>query len=214
MHLEQNGADRNHKNCEIDKELHRPVLIVSVSERGNHQPGSGAETVQAGRIIGTKFLCLLRAQPARAIARLICAIRRTERMRIGRRTRVHVAADRRLRRVGRFAGCSLSCGAGRCRRIDAPWRGQVGRNNRRADGRRRRRRRRDRQRRNRRCRCGHTRRGGCTQARFRISHRRHWCRQPIEPQQHAAKSNRRHGAVGYKSHRFALGTKDNTQEAP
>ena len=157
------------------------------------------------------------AQPTRTIARLICAISGTERMRIGRRTRVHVAADRRLRRVGRFAGCSLSCGAGRCRRIDAPWRGQVGRNNRRADGRRRRRRRRrrrDRQRRNRRCRCGHTRRGGCTQARFRISHRRHWCRQPIEPQQHAAKSNRRHGAVGYKSHRFALGTKDNTQEAP
>ena len=159
----------------------------------------------------------LGAQPPRTIVRLICAIRGTERMGIGRRTGVHVAADGRLRCVGRLTGRSLSCGARRCRRIDAPWCGEVGRNNRCADGHfrhRRRRCRRDRQRRNRRCRCGHTRRGGCTQARFRISHRRHWCRQPIEPQQYAAKSNRRHGAVGYKSHRFALGTKDTTQEAP
>jgi hypothetical protein len=33
MYFKQNGADRNHKNCEVDKELHRSArLIASVSQ--------------------------------------------------------------------------------------------------------------------------------------------------------------------------------------
>jgi hypothetical protein len=71
MYFEQNGADRNHENSEIDKELHHPAhLIGSVSERGNHQAGSGLKV--AKRLESP--VSLFCAQPARPIGGLVCAI--------------------------------------------------------------------------------------------------------------------------------------------
>jgi hypothetical protein len=52
MHFKQHGADRNHENREIDKELHRSAhVIASVSQRGNRQAGSGMKIAQVGGTI-------------------------------------------------------------------------------------------------------------------------------------------------------------------
>lgn len=88
-----------------------------------------------GRVTARRIgsaLSRFRAEPARSVARLIGAIRSTERM-ISRGARVDVATHLRLRRRNRRRWRILRCGARRDRHIRFRWGHQARRNDRYAD---------------------------------------------------------------------------------
>jgi hypothetical protein len=137
---------------------------------------------------------LFRAELALPEARHIRAVRRAERS-VGGRAGFHVALHLRLRRDDRRRRWGLRGGCGGrardCRSHQfwwhdrrADWR--IGRNRCNGD----------------RCRrwpdCGRR-----TQPGFGVGHRRHRSREPVEPQQYAAKRNHQHRAIDRKPHRFA-----------
>ena len=143
------------------------------------------------------------AKPPRPVARLISAVGSSERT-VGRGTGVHIAAGLRFGRSDRsrrLRGSSCRCGSGRpCRHGKCRW------NNRCANRRTRCCTWRRTWHRRRRLRDGSWQRGSRPggQACRRINHGRHRSRKPVQPQQHAAKSNRQHDAVDRKPHHFAL----------
>jgi hypothetical protein len=193
MDLEQHRADRNHEDGKIDEELHCPAHVMNSvqTKRRGRRAGSRRRPRGPAKINLQDLFC---AKPPRPVARLIGAVGPGKRT-IGRSAGVHVATHLRFGRGDRcrcLRGSSSRCGSGRpCRR------GKRRRHNGCAH------------RRTWRCawsRVWHRRRGlrdGSRQRRSRrgreasrgIHHRRHRGRKPVEPQQHAAKSDHQHGTI-------------------
>jgi hypothetical protein len=186
MDFEQHGADRNHEHSKIDHKLHCLAQPISSAQAKRRPRGAGSRRPGNPSKFNPRYL--LGAEPPGAVGRLIGAVRGAKRTVSGgagvdvatrfRFGRSHAWRRGLCGRAGRRAS-GRSCRCGKCWWNDWSTNRRAWRRRHSLRG----------WRLHRRSRCGGA------QACRGIDHGRHRGRKPVEPQQHAAKSNHQHGTI-------------------